>query len=369
MNKSEITRHALDLVGAVFDDYVAFPSPEARDAVVLWTLHTHVYEQFESTPRLGLLSNEPGSGKSRVLELLEHLTPDPMYAVNYHPAVIWRQIAHSAKTTLLLDEVDTVFGRVGSGSAHMSLRSILNAGHRAGATVKRCAGNDGLVEYNVFAPCALAGLGELPETIATRSIIVRMKRRNGSQDIQPFRYRFARTELMRAKLAAEEWGENVGYLLGMSFPEMPVQDRAADVWEPLFAIAEVAGGPWPQRVNRACLELNKAEDEKADAGQELLTDIHRVFGDSPALFTRELLTALYDDADSVWTPELIDSRKLSKALAEYGIAPTTVRRGEEILKGYKRDAFHAAWSKIGVTAYVPPVTESEGMEDLARYDM
>lgn len=369
MNKSELTRHALDLVGGIFDEYVAFPSPEARDAVVLWTLHTHVYEQFESTPRLGVLSNEPGSGKSRVLELLEHLTPDPMYAVNYHPAVLWRQIAHSAKTTLLLDEVDTVFGRVGSGSAHMSLRSIINAGHRSGATVKRCAGNDGLIEYNVFAPCALAGLGELPETIATRSLIIRMKRRSGSQRVAPFRYRFARAELTVAKLAVEEWAENAGYLLGMAFPEMPVQDRQADVWEPLFAIAEIAGGPWPQRVNRACLELTKDDEEKADAGSELLTDIHRAFGDSTALFTRELLTALYEDPESVWTPELLDSRKLSKALAEYGIAPTTVRRGEEILKGYKRNSFDPAWSKIGVTAYRAPVTDAEDAQSLARYDM
>jgi hypothetical protein len=369
MNKSEMTRHALQMVGDIFDEYVAFPSQEARDAVVLWTLHTHVYEQFESTPRLGLMSNEPGSGKSRVLELLEHLTPDPMLAVNYHPAVLWRQIAHSAKTTLLLDEVDTVFGRVGSSSAHMSLRSILNAGHRAGATVKRCAGTEGLVEYNVFAPCALAGLGDLPETIATRSIIIRMKRRSGSQTIRPFRYRFARAELTRAKLTVEEWAENVGYLLGMAFPEMPVQDRAADVWEPLFAIAEVAGGPWPQRVTRACIEMNRGEDETQDAGQELLTDILTAFQSDRALFTRELLERLYADPQSVWTPELLDSRKLARALSEYGIAPTTVRRGDEILKGYKRETFDRQWSKIGVTAFASSVTGEEETADLAAYDM
>lgn len=364
MNKSEMTRHALELVGEVFDEYVAFPSEAARDAAVLWTLHTHVYEQFESTPRLGLISSEPGSGKSRVLELLEHLTPDPMYAVNYHPAVLWRQIAHATKTTLLLDEVDTVFGRVGSSSSHTSLRSIINAGHRAGAVVKRCAGTEGLVEYGVFAPVALAGLGDLPETIATRSIIIRMKRRSGSQTIRPFRYKFARTELMRAKMAVEEWAENAGYLLGMAFPEMPVQDRAADVWEPLFAIAEIAGGPWPQRVTRACLDLTRDPDETADAGQELLRDIHRAFGNNPALFTRELLLALYEDTQSVWTPELLDSRKLAKALSEYGITPTTVRRGDEILKGYKADSFREQWTKLGVTFASDTVTDEDEAESL-----
>lgn len=364
-NKSEMTRDALDKVQQVLDTYVAFPSEEARDAVVLWTLHAHVYKRFETTPRLALLSNEPGSGKSRVLELLEHLTPDPMYAVHFHPAVLYRQIAHSTSPTLLLDECDTIWGRKGSSSARTALRSIINAGYRQGATVTRCAGSEGLTEYQVFAPVAMAGLGDLPETIMTRSIVVRMKKRRGDQPIEPFRYKMARPALTDARLTAEEWADNAGYLLGMTFPEMPVSDRLADVWEPLFSIAELAGGPWPQRVNKACQDMNRPADEPQDAQSELLRDILTAFQSDRVLFTRELLQRLYDEPESVWTPELIDSRKLARALSEYGIVPTTVRRGDEILKGYKIEMFTEAWQGTGVTLPTSHVTEDDPTESLA----
>jgi hypothetical protein len=88
MNKSEQTRDVLTEIQSIFDDYVVFPSEEARDAAVLWTLHTHVADSFESTPRLALLSDEPASGKTRVLELLDNLVPNPMSAIDIHPAVL-----------------------------------------------------------------------------------------------------------------------------------------------------------------------------------------------------------------------------------------------------------------------------------------
>jgi hypothetical protein len=128
------TLETLEAVQRIFDDYVAFPSDEARDAVVLWTLHTHVFRAFDSTPRLSIRSTEPGSGKSRVLELLESLTPNSLNAISLTPAVLWRLMDHG-QPTILLDEVDTIFGRNGSSSAYLSLRAIINAGHRQGATV------------------------------------------------------------------------------------------------------------------------------------------------------------------------------------------------------------------------------------------
>ena len=40
-------------------------------------------------------------------------------------------------------------------------------------------------------------------------------------------------------------------------PDMPlgIEDRNADVWEPLLAIAEAAGGDWPQRAREAAIAL------------------------------------------------------------------------------------------------------------------
>ncbi len=102
--------HVLDDVEDFLADFVAFPSEEARVATVLWTAHTHVVDAFDSSPRLALLSPEPGSGKTRVLELLELLTPKPMHVLSASAPAIFRSIAKD-RPTLLCDEVDALFGR------------------------------------------------------------------------------------------------------------------------------------------------------------------------------------------------------------------------------------------------------------------
>ncbi len=355
MNKSEMTRDVLAEIQEIFDSYVIFPTPEARDAVTLWALHTHVCDVFESTPRLAVLSNEPASGKTRVLELLEHLVPNPMMATNTHAAVIWRKIDQSSRATIILDEIDTVFGRNGSASANQGLRSIINAGYRQGATVPRCVGSDSFKEFDVFAPVAMAGLGILPETIMTRSIVVRMKRRKGNQEIRPFRMRFARTQMACAKLALEEWSQDCCRQLGMIFPDMPVKDRQADIWEPLFAIAALAGGPWPERIKNACIEMIKDEDDQDSAGDQLMRDLFGIFelSEHDRMFTVDMLTALY--ATGRWQEDSMDPRTLSRVLGEYGITPGTVRQGDQTARGYKAADFKITWDRLGLK----PVPEGE----------
>ena len=295
---------------------------------------------------------------TRVLELLEHLTPNPMMGTNTHAAVLWRKIDQSSRATILLDEVDTVFGRNGSATAHQSLRSILNAGYRQGATVPRCVGRDGFKEFNVFAPVAMAGLGVLPETIMSRAIVIRMKRRKGNQVVKPFRLRFARTQMACAKMALEEWAQDCNRQLGMIFPDMPVQDRKADIFEPLFAIASLAGGPWPERIRKACIELTKDENDQESAGDELMRDLHGIFttSDLPSMFSVDLLTGLYDTGR--WQEDTMDPRTLSRVLSEYGITPGTVRQGDRTARGYKAADFRVSWDRLGLTS------QEEEEEDL-----
>src|SRR4051812_9941954 len=80
----------LDELDALFARYVAFPSIEARHAVVLWAVHCHALDAFESTPRLAFLSPEKGSGKTRSLEVLGLVVPEPMHAVNMSAAALYR---------------------------------------------------------------------------------------------------------------------------------------------------------------------------------------------------------------------------------------------------------------------------------------
>jgi hypothetical protein len=108
--------------------FVAFPSEAAAHAVTLWAAHCHAPDSFESTPRVALLSPEPGSGKTRTLEVLELLTPRPMHALNASTAAIFRSIEKD-RPTLLIDECDAIFTKRGKDDSNEDLRAMLNAGH------------------------------------------------------------------------------------------------------------------------------------------------------------------------------------------------------------------------------------------------
>lgn len=341
----EDTRTALDAVGEVLDTYVAFPSPEARDAVVLWIAHAHVYDSFESTPRLSVVSTEPGSGKSRVLELIEHMTPKPLYALNITPGVLWHEI-ENVSPTVLLDEVDTIFGKEGSGSAHTTLRSILNGGYRKGATVPRLHGRGGDVKrYQIFCPVAMAGIGRLPDTIRTRSVEIPMRKRREDQEVRPFRLKFAQDAMHHARVLLEDWALDAGDMLELAMPDLPVSDRDADVWEPLIAISELAGPDWVERAHRACQVLTEARDGGAKAkktpGMRLLSDLAEVF-DAPSVATATLLSRLRERG---WK---LEPKPLAHMLREYGVSPCTVVVDDARAKGYKRSDLEEVWAKYKI---------------------
>src|SRR5262249_33317140 len=139
-------------VAAFLSRFVAFPSPEARDATALWLIHAHGVEHFESTPRLALLSAEKQSGKTRTLEVIELLAPRSRHTSNLTSAALFRLVG-AEQPTILMDEADTYF-RSGD-QTHEELRGLVNAGHRKGAVAYRCVGqNQEVRSFPAFAAVA-----------------------------------------------------------------------------------------------------------------------------------------------------------------------------------------------------------------------
>jgi Protein of unknown function (DUF3631) len=225
----------LDLIGR----YVAFSSPAQKLTVALWIVHTYVVEQFDTTPYLAITSAEKRSGKSRLLSMLDLLVRRPWSVVLPSEAVVFRTI-EDRMPTLLLDEVDAIYGP--KARDHEGLRALLNAGFQRGAMVPRCVGTKMEVrDFNVFCAKALAGIGDLPDTIADRSIPIRMRRRAPSEQVARLRRRELQHEAETLRARLEEWSETASF--AGSTPDLPdaLSDRAQDAWEPLLAIAEAAG--------------------------------------------------------------------------------------------------------------------------------
>ncbi len=247
--------------------YARFPSAAAADAATLWAAHAHARDKdgtlvWQATPRLMLLSSEPGSGKSRVLELLGWLCPST-FGLDTEPTaagLAWTLSAEHA--TGLIDEADVLFG---AGKRRESIRAILNSGYRRNGTILRMRGGKG-ERQRVFGPVALAGLdvlqtstGESLAPLFSRAIVVRM--RKAAEAVPPLdREGCAAAARIRTALAL--WTAGVRDEAAQAQPGLPawLMNRPAEIWTPLLAIADAAGSGWPERAREACEELARYSD-------------------------------------------------------------------------------------------------------------
>ncbi len=198
------------------------------------------------------------------------------------PAALFRLVS-MGPITILFDEVDMIFNPKNGGN-NEDLRGLLNAGYKRSATIARCVGdakNIKVERFAVYAPAALAGIaGAMPTTITTRAITIHMRRRRTDEPVEPFRERQVarQAQPLREQLAA--WIDSTGTQLGDAQPDMPdgVTDRPAEIWEPLLAIADTAGGHWPTTARNACRHfVLDTGPQITSTGVRLLADLRNVF--------------------------------------------------------------------------------------------
>lgn len=350
--------HVLDAVHTFLGRFVAYPSPHAHVAHTLWIAHTHFMDSWESTPRIAFLSPEPGSGKSRALEVTEPLVPRPVHAVNTTPAYLFRKVSDPAgPPTILYDEIDTVFGP--KAKDNEDVRGMLNAGHRRGATAGRCVVKGKIVETEelpAYCAVALAGLNDLPDTIMTRSVVVRMRRRGPTETVEPWRLRINGPQAAEVAEQLVAWAARDAERV--DWPVMPpgIQDRNADVWEALLAVADLAGEHWPELARVAAVAL--VADSMAgqpSLGVLLLRDLRTVFGDHDKLPTETILAGLHELDESPWSDlrgKPVDSRWLSRQLGKYGVKPKVIRTPDGTPRGYDAADLADPWGR-----YVAPAED------------
>ena len=376
----------LDELRKWLESYVAFPSGHHAVAVTLWITHTHLAGQFDSTPRLAVLSPERECGKTRVLELAEPTCAGAEMLTDASPAYLFRRIGSedAGPFTLLLDEADAIWKRGKSDETAEALRSIVNAGHRKGASVGRVEMNGQgaqLVRFPVYAPAALAAIGALPDTITSRAVIIHMRRRAPGEQVRPYRQRVTRPEgeELRGKIAA--WAESVRAKVGDPWPDLPpgIEDRAADAWEPLVAVADLAGGDWPKLARDACTALvTGAREDDQSIPARLLADLRAVFGDAEALSTEVILGKLHALSEAPWGDwygHPLTARDLAKLLKPYGVKPRVVRIGEATPRGYRRDDLADPWTRYlspsggsatSATSATPLISDVADVADVAH---
>ena len=360
----------LDHLHKFFGTYVAFPSEQAHDAVCGWVVHTWCVEAFESTPRLAVTSPEKQSGKTRLFECLELVAYRAIRTSSTTPAALFRSIGQGIRT-FLMDEADTYFGYK-SRDKHEDLSALVNTGHRKGGSVlrtERVAKDYETKEWPTFAPIALAGIGDFPDTIMDRSIVIAMKRQRSQERLKPFRQKDARclSEPIVEKL--EHLQDQLMEALEDYEPEMPpgIVDRPADVWEPLIMIGDIAAYGWSEGMREAAITLTNARlDQEPTLNNQLLTDIRTIFcSDHERLTTDHLLSELNALVESPWggfKPSGLDARGLARRLKLYEVKSTKMRINERSLRGYRREDFEEAWDRWCPPVVPPQVEHAEHPE-------
>ncbi|MFJ1616657.1 DUF3631 domain-containing protein [Streptomyces sp. NPDC088251] len=336
--------------------YVVLPSEEALTAVTLWVAATHLQTAWQHAPRLAVVGPAKRCGKSRLLDVITESVHDPLITVNASAAAVFRSITDTPPT-LLVDEADTLFGSAKVAEKNEEMRGLLNAGHQRNRPTLRVSGpNHEVAKFPTFAMAALAGVGDLPDTIMDRSIVIRMRRRRPGEKVAEFRtYRDTPPlHALRDQFAA--WLAPLHADAMELTPAMPVQDRAADTWQPLVSVADLAGGPWPHLARTACRVMAKHEAEqdqdRSSLGIRLLADIRRAFtteGNPPMLRTSRLLDILNQDDETPWpeyTANGLTARGLQILLQEYGIGSANHRfHGNVQAKGFTRQQFADSWAR------------------------
>jgi len=359
----------LDEARAFISRFVSFPTPAAADLAALWAAHTHCVSTkdgkllFDSTPRLAYLSDQPGSGKSRALEVTGSLCRKAALIADVTGPAMHALISQGS--SLLIDELDLILG---AGDSAKPVRACVNAGYRRSGAVAR---NKGM--SSVFAPVALAGLASVfsrnPLLAPTRSraIVVEMRPNGGKVQLDSWRERLHAPAARDLASSLAAWAQASTMQIVTTFPDLPdgCDDRLADLWEPLFILAAVAGGSWPARAAAAFAELGASTgstDEAIPPGLRLLMDVRAVWPEgTERLSTADLLSALMEMPGSIWAgmDPAAAPRELAALLRPHGVEPRKMRVTPDSspCQGYLRSDVEAA--AVPDVPSVPVVPDTE----------
>lgn len=345
----------LDVLASAIRRHVVM-SDHSADAAALWVVHTHMLQCLGISPRLAVVSPEKGCGKTTLLDVLARLVARPLSTANASSAAIFR-VVEIYQPTLLIDEADTFLPE------NDELRGILNSGHRRGGSVIRVVGEE--LEprsFSTYSACAIALIGQLPSTLADRSVLIELRRRRPDEVIETFR--FDRTDqLDELACKISRWAADTSDAIRGADPAMPdgVFNRAADNWRPLLAIAEAAGSIWPARAQDAARRdrSSVARAGEQSARVQALLDIRMIFAERQAdrLTSKEIVETLVAMEGRPWAEwgkagKPITQNALARLLSPLRITPESVRIGDSTPKGYLLARFDDAFSR-----YLPAAPE------------
>jgi putative DNA primase/helicase len=346
----------LNALQDTFKRFVMLP-PGGYETAALWVMHTYCLDAAYTSPIMGITSPQKRCGKTTLVNIFAALAKRTIPTGNISPASLYRSI-ECWQPTLLIDEADTFLKN------NDELRGVINSGHtRASAFIIRSEGEDHEPRcFSTWAAKAIALIGSLPPTLHDRAIVICMERKPVDEKLERFRPdKMSFSDLRR--MAARWAMDNMDRLAEMD-PTMSenLNDRAADNWRPLVAIADCSGNEWPMLARQAIQNLATHDDEDEDAKVQLLSDINTIFNenrsvqiekDDRRICTRDLIDALVEMEHRPWSEWKngypITPYQIARLLKPFRIKPRKIKFSNTALQGYSLNDFQNIFS-----LYIPP---------------
>lgn len=324
-------------------------------AAALWAMHSWCMDFLTISPLAHITAPEKRCGKTVLLTALSKVVCRPLPASNISPAALFRSM-ELWQPTLLIDEADTFL------RDNEEARGLINSGlYRETAFVIRTVGDDHVpTQFRTWGAKVVCGIGKLADTIEDRSIPLRLRRKVPGERVDNIRLSDQAT-WKRLQTRIARWADDNCYAIKQArpAPAFGLNDRAQDCWEPLLAIADLAGGEWPARARAAAQELHGIEEDSPSINAELLADIRSAFERRSAsrLATSLLIEQLVGDEEAPWATwnkgRPMSARQLGARLAEFRIKSKNLRTTEGIVKGYDLADFKDAFTRYLFSAENP----------------
>jgi hypothetical protein len=303
--------------------------------IAAWILHTYTFETSENTPYLQITAAEPECGKSTLMQAIAAVSSNPIRSGGMSCAALIRTI-DLKRPSLFLDEMDAQLN--GDKEFAETIRGILNEGYYREGKFYKCNGNNHeLKEFNAYFPKAFAGIGRLPETVASRSIPIELRRKLPEEQVSSFRAREVKESSAPIRSNLQAWKDRgvasrIEVIRPASLPDLG--DRQNDIAEPLLAIASLAGLAWFPKLSNALIEvLRKTRGDNVSLGVALLNDIRAVFDElgTDKVWSETLTHHLREVEGSPWSEwrgiKGFTKNHLAQQLKRYRIYSKKVRIG------------------------------------------
>lgn len=394
-------------------------SDHAAAALAVWVLHTWTFELRDIVAYVAIESPEKRCGKTTLLSVLAAMAHKSLIASNVTVGALSRAI-DTCRPTLFIDEADTFL------AGNSIMRGIINSGNtwrtayvlrltkskpnqvvgQASRLSSELVGQEhgtrpssraasepvsssqpsttnsqliapsqlsalnsqlpetGLKKYSCWCPKVIAMIGQVPDTIADRSIVVPMTRKLVSEPCAPLA-ELDTTEI-KSKCARFALDARESIARAPKIRGEGLNDRAADTFDPLYVIARLAGAGWEEKLHTAALAM-AATAAANNSGSELLLDILFIFLQTgrEKILIRNLTRTLREGGNGMKSFALkyasMNEHRISEILRSYGIKTITVREGKEVARGYNIEQFHQA-----IGRYVPVEEFQERAEEMRR---